>query len=483
MFRISFVHVCRIILILPMSVCSAVDVPLYDFSMAGYSQNVDHYLSPQDDRYMKPLISTEYQQTQTQQFYQHYYADDAEGLSPWSEQFVAAVLPQVYAQELSILDQFNNLNKPFNEKHYAENFKEHDEVWWQTIKTNMDLPALIMAKFQPEHRAIAVANTFARALPDIAPDFYHVSLPGQGFPFDNLQDSVIWVGTPLYVLSTSQDKAWSLVLTPDGYFSWIKSLDMAYVSADVMQKWQRAAQRQLVAVTATATPILDHQQHFQCSGYIGTVLPMHGQDEQAWHVFVPVKNRHHRAVIKIGKINKASAAAMPLQATPQNMAKILQQLQNRPYGWGGAFLFNDCSLEMKSIFTPFGVWLPRNSAQQAKLDATENLSVLNMDERLKVLQEKGHPLMTLIFIGGHVMLYLGQHQEAAMTYQNVWGLAPIARDKRYVIGKSVFLPLLASYPDNLDVMSLANKSIFKLIYLDTLPQVKDTPESFVARFM
>ncbi len=484
MFRRPVVRIfVKIMLMMHVPLCSAIDVPIYDFSMAPYSQQVDHYLSPQNDPYTQPLVSLEYQQAQVQQFYQHYYADDSQGLSPWSEQFVVAVLPQVYAQELLILDQFNNQNKSFPEKHYAENFKEHDVIWWEHIKTNMNLTALIMAQFQPEHRAIVVGNTFARALPDMAPDFYHVSLPGQGFPFDNLQDSVLWVGTPLYVLSISEDKAWSLVLTPDGYFSWVKSGDIAYVSPRFMQQWQSAAKQQLIAVTATAAPVLDRHQRFQFSSYIGMVLPMHDQDDLSWKVLIPVKNRHHLATIKVGMLAKESAALMPVPATPKNMAKILQQLQNRAYGWGGAFLLNDCSLEMKSIFTPFGVWLPRNSAQQARLNSVENLSSLSMDERLKALQEKGHPLMTLIYIGGHVMLYLGHQDETAMTYQNIWALSPLARDRRYVIGKSVFLPLLPTYPDNPDVSSLANKSSFKLIYLDTLSPVVDTPESFVARFM
>jgi hypothetical protein len=94
----------------------------------------------------------------------------------------------------------------------------------------MDLYALSSSEFKEEYRAISVRNTHARALPDSAPDFFHASIPGQGFPFDNLQESAIWTGTPLYVFSVSKDKAWSLVLTPDSYFAWVKSDDIAYAS-------------------------------------------------------------------------------------------------------------------------------------------------------------------------------------------------------------------------------------------------------------
>src|SRR5690606_3490716 len=134
----------------------------------------------------------------------------------------------------------------------------------------------------------------------------------------------------------------------------------------------------------------------------------------------------NQAVIKTGLINTNASSIMPLKASPKNLVKIINQLKNRPYGWGGAFFFNDCSQEMKSIFAPFGIWLPRNSAQQAQLSSTLNLSKNNIDERISLLKEKGHPLMTLIYIGGHVMLYIGNkdidnNKAAVITYQNVWG--------------------------------------------------------------
>ena len=155
---------------------------------------------------------------------------------------------------------------------------------------------------------------------------------------------------------------------------------------------------------------------------------------------------------------------MPLTASRQNLVKIINQLKNRPYGWGGAFFFNDCSQEIKSIFTPFGIWLPRNSAQQARMSSTLDLSKNNVDERIKLLKEKGRPLMTIIYIGGHVMLYIGNNKDV-VTYQNLWGLSPENHNKRYVIGQSLFFPLLKYYPENPEVSSLASKTTFKLVFL------------------
>lgn len=221
----------------------AVDVPIHDFPLNNYSQNINDYLPENSSDYSTPLLSEKYQKAQLQQFYNHYYASDTQGLSPWSEQMVKSVLPIIKTIELQFLEDFNNQNKAPNERHYSENFKEQNSLWWNKIKHNMALDTLQTSYFKAENRAIAVNNSFARVLPDFAPDFYHFSIAGQGFPFDNLQESAIWAGTPLYVFTTSHDKAWSLVLTPDAYFAWMKTNDLAYVSPQFIKQWQQAAKK------------------------------------------------------------------------------------------------------------------------------------------------------------------------------------------------------------------------------------------------
>ena len=176
--------------------CFAMEVPIYDFPVT-YSQNANDYLSPDGEEYNKPILSVKYQNLQLNQFYNHYYSSDAQGLSPWSRQMVTSALPFIKKIEPEILEDFNNQNKPNEDKHYAENFKEHDQAWLSQIRDNMDLYTLVSNEFKEENRAISVTNTHARVLPDIAPDFFHASLPGQGFPFDNLQASAVWAGTPL----------------------------------------------------------------------------------------------------------------------------------------------------------------------------------------------------------------------------------------------------------------------------------------------
>ena len=391
-----------LILALFLTAALAFEVPIYDFSIKNYTQNINDHIPADTSDYVTPLLSPEYQAAQLNEFYTHYFASNSQGLSPWSEQMVRSLLPVIKKIELEILEDFDN-QKAGSNRHYGENFKEHDEVWLNQIKQNMELPALDSLEFNAGNKAITVTNTFVRALPDEAPDFFHLTLAGQGFPFDNLQESVIWAGTPLYVFSGSQDKSWSLVLTPDAYFGWVKSSDIAYVSSGFINQWQTAAQKGLVAITETGASIVDKDQQFKLKGYIGAVFPYAQEGEHHTYILIPEKNKHHQAIVTLGSVSKKSASLMPLIASKKNIARIIRQLQNRPYGWGGAFFFNDCSQEIKSIFTPFGIWLPRNSAQQAQLSSGFDLSKNSMDERISVLKEKGHPLMTIIYIGGQAL--------------------------------------------------------------------------------
>ena len=78
-------------------------------------------------------------------------------------------------------------------------------------------------------------------------------------------------------------------------------------------------------------------------------------------------------------------------------------------------------------------------------------------------------MRTLIYIGGHVMLYLGNTTRngvaVPVVYQDVWGLRPADNSRRAVIGGSVILPLLEHIPEDAALQSLAATPIFQISIL------------------
>ncbi len=45
------------------------------------------------------------------------------------------------------------------------------------------------------------------------------------------------------------------------------------------------------------------------------------------------------------------------------VAKIAKEFYNEPYGWGGKMMTRDCSAMTRDFFTPFGIFLMRNSSK------------------------------------------------------------------------------------------------------------------------
>jgi cell wall-associated NlpC family hydrolase len=454
------------------------------FPLHNYDQTISHWIKPTDADYDRPLLSPDQQQRRFIEFYNHYFSSDSGASSSWSPTYIQQILQQtipadnVMVLEKSLIAQFNNQNKNLGDGDvgYGENFRPYTQKWLEKIADNMNI-----SQFKPplayhaENRAITVDNLFARALPTDEPYFYSYKKPGQGYPFDNLQMSALWAGTPVYILGESADHVWSLVLTPS-FIAWVKSNGVARVSDQFVNQWQAAAKNELAAIVKTATNIrAPHGQH-PFLAYVGTVFPVAMQSPALLKLMIPVKNNGGQADIDYANVSTQNAVIMPWAATPHHIAQVMATLQGRPYGWGNSYFYNDCSSELKSLYTPFAIWLPRHSSQQVKQGVRVDKSADSMKQRLNYLMQNGHKLMTIVYIEGHVFMYLGTypnphspHSKMAMSYQDIWGLAPHDRSRRAIIGQSVLFPLLPTYPEDSTLASLASKPYFQISYLDEIP--------------
>lgn len=460
------------------TIALAENLPITLFPLKHYDQNVDRWLSPQDPQYKKPLLTESYQKDRLKQFYDHVFSSSDDGASPWSPKFVSAVInkaPGILDSVKSSLTGHSNRNKSERGIGYGQNFRPHGVAWMRSIINNVALDQFTLPMaYKPERRAIVTRNTSARILPTRDPHFFSYEIPGQGYPFDNLQTAALWVGMPVYVIGKTKDASWSLVLTPS-YIGWLESDAIAVASPSFVKRWEKAVQKGLAAITHTEAPILSaSSKNFQFAAYVGSVFPLLDEEKGRLKIQIPIRNADGNAEIKEALVDAQYATKMPLAATPEHFAMLMKTLQNRPYGWGGNNFYNDCSAELQSLYTPFGIWLPRNSAQQKFAGKVVDLDAAPAPKRLSYLMTEGHPLMTIVYIKGHIFMFMGNypnpnahdHQPMAMSYQNVWGLAPRDGSRRGVIGQSVLLPILNSYPEDRALNPLTNTKHFQMIYLD-----------------
>jgi len=458
--------------------CSYAKHPLISlFPLAHYDQHVSTWLKPSDPNYNQPLLDANQQQQRLTNFRTHW-------LAPWDKTYVNKILtatssknnPDLQNLEQSIVVWYSNKDKSADKIGYGENFRPHTVQWINAIAANMQIDQLAPPMpFTPMNYAIALNNIQARVLPTHDVHFYSHNLAGQGYPFDNLQDSAVWAGTPLYVIQRSHDNRWSLVITP-AFIAWVPSDAIARAGAMFRQAWENNAKHHLAAITKTKTSIVDTEGVFHFAAYVGAVFPAKLIHDGKLALLIPAADTYNRAYIKYAIVPAAAATLMPLTATPHHFAELMHTLINRPYGWGGMYFYNDCSAELKSLFTPFGIWLSRHSSAQGHAGKMVDMSSADMDQRLQYLKAHGHKLMTIVYVGGHIILFVGNvenpnppHGSMILTYQNLWGLFPADKKSRVVIGESVLFPLLKQYPEDPTLMSLANKKYFQVSYLDQLP--------------
>jgi hypothetical protein len=489
------------------------------FPLDDYDQNVDHWLQPGSPAYDQPFLSPDDQRAQFNLLFARYFGTGANAPSPWNATYVTQRVYREQGADIAALqqrriDRFDNTGKQRATLGYGENFRPHDKAWIDAIERNMNVEQFTQTPvYRPQTRAIATGNLMVRELPTTDPSFFDHRLAGEGYPFDNLQISAVRPGTPLYVLGGSVDGAWQYVQTPDVQ-GWVRSDGVALADDGFVDAWRAAAGKSLGAVTVASAPVRDSSGAFRFGAPAGTMLPLVPalpsvppqpsiaaanaarqaataavpdktnavDDTFSWRtVLVPARDPDGRAVIRTASLNDTQIAPMPLAATPRHLAMLMKTLIGRPYGWGNSGLYNDCSSELQSIFAVFGVWLPRHSSTQMSAGRMIDLSTSTPAQRLDYLALHGEPLRTLVYIGGHVMLYIGNTTRDGVTvpvvYQDVWGLRPADNGRRAVIGGSVILPLFAHIPEDASLQSLAATRTFEISILGAPGGVSASPSA------
>lgn len=430
------------------------------FPLAGYSQDVEKWM-PESSTSQTALLDRATQERHFTRLKAHYFGADAADSSPWNAAYIQKIITSKEAEKVNHQNIENYLSETSN--YYGINFRRLSGKWKQRVKSN----ALITLPDTSAGLAIASGEMLVRALPDIDPVFSDPREAGQGYPFDNAQLSAVRAGTPLYVLATSSDKAWKFVVTPT-VIGWTKSAYVASVDNAFVTTWRALAERQLGAYVKEPVSVHDDRL-FHFIARPGTLLPLK-QNKGRYQVAVPVKREDGSAQIKWLQTQPEDVVAMPWKITPAHIAMLMKSMQGKQYGWGNFHFYNDCSAELRSLLMPFGIFLPRNSAAEAAYGRVVDISPLSPAARLAYLAENGRPFLTLIHINNHIMLYIGNTafngQKVPMTYQNVWGLHTKSYDSRSIIGGSVFFPLLLSYPENEDIISLAAKPLFALSFIE-----------------
>jgi len=136
--------------------------------------------------------------------------------------------------------------------------------------------------------------------------------------------------------------------------------------------------------------------------------------------------RDHAGNASIAKMNRPAlgmVAPKPLAFTPNNIAYIARQLKRDPYGWGGIAYGRDCSATTRDFFGVFGIFLRRNSSDQAKDGKTVvNIKPFKGAAKKSAMLKHAKPFRSLLYVPGHIGIYIGRYKNEPVIMHTYWGV-------------------------------------------------------------
>ncbi|MBS4234894.1 SH3 domain-containing C40 family peptidase [Campylobacter vulpis] len=276
-------------------------------------------------------------------------------------------------------------------------------------------------------KALVVQNSILKNFPTQKAILKNPFLQGEGIPFDYASDSVLNAGSAVLISHLSLDKRYAFVMSESGFgFVERKNLELF---DDKRTKIYESLN--FITPLKEKMPILDERGQFFFETRIGALYPYYKQDKNYYYGKIGARRY---------KISKKIASSFPLKFDDTHLKHQISQLLTRPYGWGGYDFERDCSLFLRDIFAPFGLYLPRNSLAQNKSFKNFDISFLNNEEKKELLKRFAKPYTTLLYMKGHIMLYAGELDDKSVALHSIWGLR-LDEKQRLLIGQSVFTSL------------------------------------------
>ena len=314
---------------------------------------------------------------------------------------------------------------------FAENLRRWSDKHYQALAYNAQYETFpSMAK-----NALIVKDTSLRLAPTDKPYFINPKRPGQAYPFDMFQNSTLRAGAAAKVFHVSYDNAWYYVEAASAG-GWVRKEHLAFTDEETENLWKHSADYAAVVKDGS----LVKNDAVREAVNLGSVFPLLEESPYGFTVAVPLRGVYGDVRIERCYIAKDRAVKMPVPLKADTVAEYAEQLMGNLYGWGGMYNNRDCSSTLQDLFAPFGIWLPRNSAQQAKAGHRLVLGDVSDGEKEERIRVHGIPFQTLIYLPGHIGLYVGQHEGKALMLHNMWGVR-INEYGRFVVGKTVITTL------------------------------------------
>lgn len=315
----------------------------------------------------------------------------------------------------------NELSTP----HTGPRFKDGQRVdadYFARLATNLGIEGL--PEVSDARYGIVVQRSAMRNFPTDDKVFD----TSDGYELDRFMESTAYVGEPIVVLADSTDKKWVLGQVSN-YLAWIKAEAVAFAPKETVFGYAGGTDFIVVTgkeVRTTFDPLVATLSEVPL--FMGMRIPLaaaaeipatiDGQPPNGNYVIkLPVRGEGGALQIKPALLSRSADVSVGyLPMTRENIIKQAFKLQGTRYGWGGSFHGVDCSSMVMEVYKTFGLFLPRNSGDQANKTVGQTFAVpegASLEERARLLEHA--KVGAALWMPGHIMLYLGKYRGDAFV--------------------------------------------------------------------
>lgn len=314
---------------------------------------------------------------------------------------------------------------------YAENYLPRTSEFVGGVAANANY-AVLGKEAKP---AVILRSTDVRVLPSLLPFFGKVGSSGEGFPFDYLQFTRLYVGAPVRLSHFSKDRGWAFVETNVGNHGWVRATDVAAISDEDVN---RLAKLPVAVMLKDDEPLVGPYGFIDYSA-VGAMAP--AESDSA--VLLPIKNgpKVEWVSVAIGK-DRLTREALNLESA-EDIELVFRRLIGRPYSWGSQFGNRDCSSFTKDFFALFHILLQPASDKQVPAGQAFDVKGKTVEEKIAALKTHGRPFRTLLYKKGHIGIFAGFNDGKPLFLHAVWGIRTqnAGQEGRNIIGRTVLSPL------------------------------------------
>ncbi|GAA7413012.1 SH3 domain-containing C40 family peptidase [Helicobacter pylori] len=303
---------------------------------------------------------------------------------------------------------------------YGEDLKPNAKAFNDELIKSMDIEHYPSAKI----KAVVVRDSDVRAVPTNKP--YYLSQ--KGYPFDRYQNSLIFQGTPVLITHFNLDKTYAHIQSSFVY-GWIKVSDLAYMRDKDIELLTKL--KNYVMPIKDKIPLYTDYGDFYTNARVGELFALIPQSQNASQnpqkkelkAYGFLRDAKGYAALQSVILDEKDFFVFPKAFNSENMAYFIDTMLGQKYGWGGLLGNRDCSAFTRDSFANFGILLPRNSyAQSRYANNYMDLSSMKAKEKEDYILKNATPFGTLIYLKGHIMLYLGAYNHQAIVAHSIWSV-------------------------------------------------------------